>query len=200
MDARTLGEHYTRIAGWWEDVTHDSAYGVEYVERAIRRVGRKGRALDVGCGSGGKIMDALLAAGFSLTALDVSEGMLSIARRKYADVHFVHADLLSWASDARFDLIVAWDSIFHTPSAEQGATIEKLCGQLAPEGVLLFTGSHTRGDIIGEDMQGVGFEYGSLDYLEYLRIMEACGCDFVLMERDQPDPRHVVYMGVKRSG
>ncbi|MDF7824980.1 methyltransferase domain-containing protein [Pontiellaceae bacterium B12227] len=194
MDSQTLGEHYSRIAEWWDNGIKDSKYGVEYVERAIQRVQNKGSALDVGCGSGGRIINSILSAGFSLTALDVSEGMIRLAQKKHRDVHFIHTDLLSWKSAERFDLIIAWDSIFHAPCAQQKPIIEKLCGLLSPDGVLLFTGSHTHGDIIGEDMNGVGFEYGSLHYLEYLRIMEQCGCEFIIMERDQPDPRHVVYM------
>jgi len=200
MDAQTLGQHYTQIADWWEGKHKDSKYGVEYVGRAIRRVKDKNKALDVGCGSGGKIIDTIISEGFSLTALDVSEGMISIAKSKHHDVNFVNTDIISWESEDRFDLIVAWDSIFHAPCAQQKPIVEKICRLLSPDGVLLFTGSYSHGDIIGEDMDGVGFEYGSLHYLEYLQIMEDCECDFVIMERDQPDPRHVVYMCKKRNG
>jgi len=199
MDAQTLGQHYTQISDWWEGNHKDSKYGVEYVERAIQRVKDKNKALDIGCGSGGKIIDTILSEGFSLTALDVSEGMISIAKSKHRDLNFVNTDILSWKSEDRFDLIVAWDSIFHAPCAQQKPIVEKMCRHLSPDGVLLFTGSHTHGDIIGEDMDGVGFEYGSLHYLEYLQIMEDCECDFVIMERDQPDPRHVVYMCKKKE-
>lgn len=199
MDTQTVGQHYTQIAEWWDKVTKDSKYGVEYVERAIQRVENKNKALDVGCGSGGKIMDTVLESGFCLTALDPSEGMVSIAKRTYRDVHFVNTDILSWESEDRFDLIVAWDSIFHAPCAQQKPILEKMCRHLSPAGVLLFTGSHSHGDIIGEDMNGVGFEYGSLHYFEFLRIIENCGCDFVIMERDQSDPAHVVYMCKKRN-
>jgi len=200
MDTQTLGTHYTQIAKWWEEKHIDSTYGVEYVERAIRRVNNKKNALDVGCGSGGKIIDTILSAGFSLTALDVSEGMISIAKSKHHDVNFVNSDILSWESEDRFDLIVAWDSIFHAHSTQQKSIVKKMCKHLSPSGVLLFTGSHTHGDIIGKDMNGVGFEYGSLHYLEYLQIIEDYGCDFIIMERDQPDPRHVVYICKKKKG
>ena len=199
MDAQTLGKHYTQIADWWEGGIKDSKYGVEYVERAIRRVKNKDKALDVGCGSGGRIIDAILAKGFSLTALDVSEGMINIAKSKHRGVHFVNTDILSWESGDSFDLIVAWDSIFHTPCVQQKPVVEKMCSHLSPGGVLLFTSGDSHGDIVGEDMNGVGFEYGSLHHLEYLRIIEDCGCDFVIMERDQPDPRHVVHICKKRN-
>jgi len=200
MDTQKLGEHYTQIADWWEEGIKDSKYGVEYVERAIRRVKNKGSALDVGCGSGGRIIDTILLDGFSLTALDVSEGMLRIAKNKHHDVRFFNSDILSWDSEDHFDLIVAWDSIFHTPCSMQRSVVEKMCGHLSPGGVLLFTSGDGHGDIVGEDMNGVGFEYGSLHPLEYLQIIDNCGCDFIIMERDQPDPRHVVHICKKRKG
>jgi len=200
MDAQTLGNHYTQIADWWEESIKDSKYGVEYVDRAIRRVKNKGKALDVGCGSGGRIIDTILSEGFSMIALDVSKGMINIAKSKHNDVNFVNTDVLSWESEDSFDLIVAWDSTFHAPSTEQKPIVEKMCSLLAPDGVLLFTGSCDNGDITGEDMNGVGFEYGSLHYLEYLQIMENCECDFIIMERDQPCLGHLVYMCKKRNG
>jgi SAM-dependent methyltransferase len=200
MNAKILGNHYTQIADWWEQGIKDSKYGVEYVERAIRRVQNKGKALDVGCGSGGRIINTILSEGFSLTAIDVSEGMINIAKSKHHDVIFANADILSWESEDSFDLIVAWDSIFHTPCAQQKSVVEKMCNHLSPDGVLLFTSGDGHGDIVGEDMNGVGFEYGSLHYLEYLQIIDDCGCDFVIMERDQPDPRHVVHICKKRKG
>ena len=200
MDVKTLGEHYTQIAYWWEGNRKDSKYGVEYVERAIRRLKNKKRALDVGCGSGGKIIDTILESEFSLTALDVSDGMMSIAKEKHPTVSFENVDFMIWSSDMTFDLIVAWDSTFHAPSTQQKPIVEKMCSHLAPDGVLLFTSGDSHGDIVGEDMNGVGFEYGSLHPLEYLRIIDDCGCDFVIMERDQPDPRHVVHVCKKRNG
>ena len=200
MDTQTLGEHYTQIADWWEGHHKVSKYGVEYVERAIRRVKNKKKALDVGCGSGGKIIDTILAEAFSLTALDISKGMINIARLKHPEATFVEAEFLSWQTQDRFDLIVAWDSIFHAHSSEQKPIVEKMCDHLAPDGVLLFTGSCNKSDIVGEDMNGVGFEYGSLHYLEYLKTIEDCGCDFIIMERDQPCLEHVVYICKKRNG
>jgi len=200
MDTQTLGEHYSQIAEWWEGNHKDSKYGVEYVERAVRRVKNKGTALDVGCGSGGRIIETILGAGFSLTALDASQGMISIAKEKHPTVNFENIDFMNWTSEMTFDLIVAWDSIFHAPSAQQKLIVEKMCSHLCPGGVLLFTGSCAKSDIVGEDMNGVGFEYGSLHYLEYLQTIEDCGCDFIIMERDQPCLGHVVYICKKKDG
>jgi 2-polyprenyl-3-methyl-5-hydroxy-6-metoxy-1,4-benzoquinol methylase len=200
MDTKTLGEHYSQIAEWWDGNHRDSKYGVEYVERAIRRVKNRGKALDVGCGSGGQIVETILGAGFSLTALDASQGMIDIAQKKHPSVRFVNIDFMSWTSEMMFDLVVAWDSTFHAPSTQQKPIVEKMCSHLSPDGVLLFTGSDDNSDIVGEDMNGVGFEYGSLHYLEYLQIIEDCGCDFMIVERDQPCLGHVVYICKKRNG
>ena len=58
-------------------------------------------------------------------------------------------------------------------------------------------GAIFNGDIVGADMNGVGFEYGSLHYTEYLQIIENCECNFMTMTRDQP--RHMVFICQKKE-
>lgn len=197
MEATELEKNYDEIAEWWEGNHKDSRYGVEYVERAIRRVKSKGNALDVGCGSGGQIMDTILTSGFSLTALDISEGMISIARSKHPAACFVKTDFVAWSHEGTFDLIVAWDRIFHSPRNSQRSVIEKLCSYLSPLGILIFTAGGIDSEVSGE-MDGVPFEYGSLSYMEYLDIINNSVCDIVTMEEDQPE--HMVFICRKKEG
>ena len=201
MDTEQLGRHYDQIAQWQADKRKNNPQGVDYVNRAIQYTKAKTKALDVGCGSGGPIMSALLSAGFRPIGIDASSEMLRIAQDRHPEAEFVHTPFLKWKSEEQFDLVVAWDSTFHAPSTMQQPIVEKLCRHLAPGGVLVFTGSDDTDDIVGEDMNGVGFEYGSLDYREYLQIVEDSGCDFIMMERDQmPCLGHVVYMCTRRNG
>jgi len=191
MNAEDLGRNYDKIADWWEGNHKDSSYGVNYVVRAIQKSKTRNKALDVGCGSGGRIIDTILAAGYDLTGIDVSSGMTEIAKSKQPEVTFINADFMTWHSDEEFDLIIAWDSIFHAPRSLQKSVIEKLCLHLAPDGILLFTCGGFDGEVSGE-MKGVPFEYGSLSYLEYLEIVKNSDCETVTMERDQP--KHMVFI------
>ncbi|MCP4550630.1 MAG: class I SAM-dependent methyltransferase [Bacteroidetes bacterium] len=55
------------------------------------------------------------------------------------NVHFIHSDFISWNTEETFDLIIAWDSIFHVPKELQQEATVKMCQFLNPDGILLFT-------------------------------------------------------------
>jgi SAM-dependent methyltransferase len=138
------GRLYDAIAAWWDDQQATSTAGLAYVRRAARLSANRRRALDVGCGSG-RLIAVLAAAGYQVVGIDVSPGMLALARERHPSSHFILGDVCTWAPPERYDLVVAWDSIFHVPHAEQQAVVGKLCGALAPGGVVLFTARGTDG-------------------------------------------------------
>jgi SAM-dependent methyltransferase len=196
MKPTETGRLYDNIAPWWDAQQDASTTGMRFVYRAISLAVRRGKALDVGCGSGGRIITALLDAGFQVTGLDVSAAMLELARRRHPNSSFIHEDICVWSPAEQYDVIVAWDSVFHAPHAAQRPVIEKLCGALAPGGVLLFTAGGVDGEITGE-MCGQTFYYSSLVAEEYWRILTCQGCTCVLFERDQYPELHLVVIGIK---
>jgi trans-aconitate methyltransferase len=175
-----------------------SDYGVAYLRRGIGLCTNRNRALDVGCGAGGRMVHELLHAGFDVTGLDVSARMLAIAGQAHPSVQFEQADICTWQPPQTYDLVLAWDSTFHVPHAAQRGVIEKLCRCLAPGGVLLFTSGTRDGEIHGE-MEGQTLYYSSLDTPETLRILAESGCDCVLLERDQYPEEHVVVLALRRA-
>lgn len=196
MKPTDTGNLYDKIASWWNDQQNDSTTGLHFLHRALKLCSNKASALDVGCGSGGRVIAALLDAGFQVTGIDVSEAMLKHARKRHANAEFIHADICEWQPQKRYDAIVAWDSIFHVPHSEQGRVVARLCNAVAEGGVILFTAGGVDGEITGQ-MCGLEFYYSSLAEEEYLRIMKANGCKCVLMERDQYPEEHVVFIGAK---
>lgn len=52
---QNIGEQYDKIAQWWHDHHNDSDYGLRQIEKAISYCNLRGSALDVGCGTGGRI-------------------------------------------------------------------------------------------------------------------------------------------------
>jgi SAM-dependent methyltransferase len=193
MNAIDLGKSYDRIASWWDERMMGSDYGLASVRRAICLTANKSTALDIGCGSDGRIARVALSSGFRVTALDVSEQMIALARKRLPDVEFVNTDFGGWEPGRAFDLVVAWDSLFHAPKALQDALTRKMCRLLNPAGVLLFTAGGEDGEREGE-MNGVPFGYASLHYSMYLDIIANMGCRVVLMERDQEPLDHMVFM------
>src|SRR5262245_43798095 len=109
MKPTDTGILYDKIASWWDEQVVESTTGLQFVRRAIRLSTNKGKALDVGCGSGGRIITALLDAGFRVTGIDVSGAMIELARKRHTGLSFVHEDICEWRIPEQYDAIIAWD-------------------------------------------------------------------------------------------
>ena len=59
MDPVAIGEKYNKIAEYWNERHLDSKYGLNQIEKALKFVKNKNTALDIGCGSGGRIVKLL---------------------------------------------------------------------------------------------------------------------------------------------
>ena len=196
MKPRETGHLYDKIASWWNEQLRESSFGMPFVQRAIGLSTNRGKALDVGCGSGGRVITALLQAGFQVTGLDVSAAMVELARKQHPGSCFIHDDICEWEPREQYDLIIAWESIFHAPYDAQSRVLRKLCAALANGGVLLFSAGGVDGEITGE-MCNQFFYYSSLAQEEYLRILKDMGCRCILMERDQYPEEHVVFIAIR---
>ena len=63
MTTNETAQNYDRLAGHWNGDAFDRQNGVAQHGRALRFVQRRGTALDVGCGSSGRIIELMLAEG-----------------------------------------------------------------------------------------------------------------------------------------
>jgi len=52
VNPEEIGQHYDVIAAWWAAQSGTSTTGLKYLDRAIARARKRGRARDVGCGDG----------------------------------------------------------------------------------------------------------------------------------------------------
>ena len=196
MHPRETGRRYDAVAAQVDADLRESTYGVSFLERAIAYCKTRGTALDVGCGSGGRMIDRLLNAGFQVTGIDVSRDMLDIARARHPSVEFVHDDVTEWTPPRSFDLVLAWDSIFHLPYPSHTLVLGKLCGCLADGGVLLFTAGGIDGEITGT-MHGREFGYSSMSEVALVQLLRDYDCVPLLVERDQYPLHHVVLIAIK---
>jgi trans-aconitate methyltransferase len=208
MKPEKIGEKYNKVAKWWHEHHYNSNYGMKQIERAIQYCKNFEKALDVGCGSGGRIISKLLETGFKVKGIDVSDKMLELAKANHPEVEFELSDICSWESKEKYDLIVAWDSIFHIPMADQETVIEKLCDHLKPDGILIYTFGDDYGDkedysFLDEKGKQVGelnndmFGYGTIGINENLRVISARQCKCMHLEIDQYPAEHVYVIAKK---
>ncbi|WKX74408.1 class I SAM-dependent methyltransferase [Streptomyces sp. XD-27] len=105
------------------------------------------RVLDVGCGTGLPTVRQLTDAGHEVVGIDISPGMLTLARENNPGAAFHRADLADLrpgggygpggAHDlGRFDGIAAFFSLLMLPRAEIPHALRTLHGLLRPEGLL----------------------------------------------------------------
>jgi cyclopropane fatty-acyl-phospholipid synthase-like methyltransferase len=105
---------YDVLAPHYDAVTGDSATEAAFIRAIIeRRHDRAATLLDVGCGTGA--MTAPLAGTYQVSGLDISPGMLAVARRKVPEGTPLHlADMTSFTLNATFDVIIcAYQGVNH---------------------------------------------------------------------------------------
>jgi len=199
-ETRETAASYDQLASHWAGSSGPGKNnGIEPHERAIRLLGRTGRAIDVGCGSSGRIITLLLARGFEVEGLDFSSGMLALAQKNHPQVLFHHADICVWEVPRQYDLISAWDSIWHVPLAQHEAVLKKLCSALSPGGVLIFTTGavDTPGDGTNPFL-GQPLYHAALGVSQTLRLVDQFGCVCRHLEQDQFPEKHL-YLIVERK-
>jgi SAM-dependent methyltransferase len=91
-------------------------------------------ALDIGCGCSGRLIALVAGHGLAVEGLDISRRMIEHARMRHPAVTFHHADICAWQLPKQYDLISAWDSLWHVPLADQEARHRS---RRAPEVTLL---------------------------------------------------------------
>jgi len=185
-----IGQQYDKIAAWWNDRHINSMYGVPQIKRALAFAPPQGRALDVGCGSGGRFIGLLEEKKFEVTGVDASAKMINLAQKNHPDSVFIHEDIRDWDSEAQFDFILAWDCLFHLPLNMQKPVLSKLCRMLSEDGIMV----HSFGDDVGEhtdNWHDQEFRYSSIGITQNIELLHENGLSILHLELDQFPENHV---------
>jgi RimJ/RimL family protein N-acetyltransferase len=194
MTPEQVAASYDQIADRWLDV---STYGFAQIERAVSFVKHTGVALDVGCGAG-RCFGLLARHGFITDGVDASVAMVGLARERHPEGRLFHADICRWVLPRSYDLIVAWDSVWHVPLAQQEAVLAKLCRGLSAGGVLVFSTGGTDGPHEKQDScMGPPMYHATLGIPKTLQVLAEAGCVCRHLEYDQYPELHVYLVAQK---
>ncbi len=202
MKPSDLGRSYDTIADRWASETFNRNNAIAQHERALAFLaeGRGKVALDIGCGSSGRLIDLLLSRGFEVEGLDVSGRMMELAKERHPDVVFHHADICEWEFQREYDFITAWDSIFHLPLEQQEPVMRKICDGLSTGGVFVFTTGGVDGpESKSDSAMGPEVGYSALGIPRTLEVIAEAGCICRHLEYDQYPELHVYIVAQRTS-
>lgn len=140
-------EKFNRLAASWWDPRGESRPLHELNPARLRFVAERtdldgSKAVDVGCG-GGLLSEALAAAGARVTAIDIADQALAVARlhllESGLEVDYLEmtAERLAAEQPARFDVVTCMEMLEHVPDPR---SIVSACAELtAPGGDLFFS-------------------------------------------------------------
>ena len=143
LDLSGVRAAYDAVAGDYAarlpDTRAEAAVDLAMVDAFAAAVAKESdpRVLDAGCGAG-RMSRYLAERGSRVEGVDLSAGMVSMARRDHPGLEFVVGSLLDlpWPGD-EFAGVLLWYSIIHTPPAGQGRIFEEAARVLRPQGHVL---------------------------------------------------------------
>ena len=186
MNTQEIARSYDALADHWNGEKFHRENGIAQHERAIRFSCKSGAAIDIGCGSSGRIIDLLQSVGFETEGLDISEEMLTHACSRHPDAEFYLADIVSWEFPKKYQFISAWDSVWHVPMEHQESVLRKLCSGLDEEGVLIYTsGGLDEPTEVSNPFLGQPLYNAALGIPRLLKIVSEMNCVCRHLEYDQ---------------
>jgi ubiquinone/menaquinone biosynthesis C-methylase UbiE len=153
---------YDLIADWYA-TDRVKSIGVAEALAVAAMLPAHSRILDVGCGNGVPITEALVNAGHRVIGLDSSAGMIARFRANLPGTPVVRGDARRCPfADGGFDAAISWGMMFHLPRRDQATAFASVSRVLKPGAPFLFTATEIK-DVddagITGTMNGVTFHY-----------------------------------------
>lgn len=197
--AEKTGDIYDRQAAIYDAQRSRALFEARWLARFTACLPPGGRVLNLGCGAGEPIARWFMAEGYAVTGADVAPGMLDIARVRWPDGDWRHADMRDLDLGERFDGIVAWNSFCHLTADAQRAALCHMARHLEPGGSLLVTVGPDRCETTGT-VAGHMVYHASLSAAEYATLLERNGLRLTGFLAEDPEcDSHSVLMA-RRTG
>jgi ubiquinone/menaquinone biosynthesis C-methylase UbiE len=178
---------YDLIADWYRS-DRSRSIGVREALAAVASLLRGSRILDVGCGNGWPITNALVSAGHRLVGLDSSQGMLNRFRENVPGTPAVRGDARACPFlNETFDAAISWGMWFHLEPRDQATAFASVSRLLKPGAPFLFTAAEIP-DVKPDDpgitgtMNDVTFRYYAV--ADYRTLIGEHGFDLVDVHDD----------------
>jgi SAM-dependent methyltransferase len=190
---------YEAHGALWAEKRDKSLFERGWLDRFCALLPERGSILDAGCGTGDPIARSLLRAGFQVTGVDASPGMIAQFRAQAPNAEAVVGDLRTLALGAQFHGLLAWHSLFHLAPEDQRTALATLAAHAAPRAALMFTAGPQAGESEGR-LAGEALYHASLSDGEYRAILRGHGFICVAQRMHDADCRGASVWLFQRDG
>lgn len=184
LDRTGQAEAFDAIGERYDDAFPHKEGQIEAAEWLAQSLPAGSRVLDLGCGTGLPTARQLTDAGLKIVGVDLSEGMVTLARERVPEAEFHRVDFADLRPGGpcdlgRFDAVAAFFSLLMLPRAEIPYTLRMIRQLLVPGG--LFALSMVEADLDDFPLPFLG---GRIRVSGYLRddlreVVEAAGFEIV---------------------
>lgn len=155
------------------------------LEAFMRRLPKKAKVIDVGCGAGVPVAKTLVENGFAVTGIDVSRRMLELARKHVPKGKFLVKDMtrLNFENDS-FDGLTAFYSIIHVPREKHSSVFKRFHKILKAGGAMLVS-------VGASEWEGEGEFHGAKMFWSHyapeksLQIIKESGFEVIFSRRSK---------------
>ena len=184
VDLAEIRKFEALAARWWDPNSefkplHEiNPLRMNYISRHVNLAEKK--VLDIGCG-GGILAEAMAHHGAEVTAIDMAEASLSVARlhllESKLDIHYQHnsAEIMAEQHQAKFDVVTCLEMLEHVPDP---ASVVAACKTLVKPGGWVFFSTINRNPksylfaIVGAEYVLNLLPRGTHDYAKFIRPSE----------------------------
>ena len=206
-----MNDGYRALASVYDRLNGDVDYGAwaDFVEKCFGAygAGKPSSVLELGCGTGSMTLE-LASRGYDMTALDLSEEMLSVAHMRageagFRNILFLQGDMTDFELYGTVDAVVCClDGINHLTNREDvAACFALVANYLNPGGIFLFDlNTPYKFKNLYADNDYILEEDGAVCCWQNRLNKKGDVCDFYLtVFEEQPDGRYKRTDGVQRE-
>lgn len=139
--------------------------------------------LDLGCGTGVPTARILTGAGHRVLGVDVSAGMLRLAREQVPAAEFRHANMLDLPADlGPFDAVTSFFALLMLSRADIGTVLRRVTGWLRPGGYFAVGMVDFDGDSVPLEFLGVPVSISGYPEAEWKGRLQEAGLTVLEIE------------------
>ena len=178
---------YNEMAGDYGSwaLQHERPDRYKYTQLLMERLPAGSELLELGCGPGDPTTKTL-AQRYKVTANDISESCLELARKNAPGAKFILSDMtaLNFPPDS-FDAVVAYYAFHHIPRDRYEGLIKRISGWLRPGGLFMAAMyPYDIDNLVTEDWHGATMYWSSYDEDKTLALLSSAGLSIVEQSRE----------------